>query len=87
MGPCVIFILIQLYSNHLYLKNISFLFLIFHLFHYTGHKNLVAPLIDGGADPNVRNGKGFTLLHQAIVEEDSRTAIYLLDHGADMDAL
>ncbi|KAH9641473.1 hypothetical protein HF086_006089 [Spodoptera exigua] len=52
-----------------------------------GHKNLVAPLIEGGADPNIRNGKGFTLLHQAIVEEDSRTAIYLLDHGADMNAL
>lgn len=45
------------------------------------------PLIEGGADPNVRNGKGFTLLHQAIVEEDSRIAIYLLDQGADMDAL
>ncbi|XP_038214852.1 rabankyrin-5 [Zerene cesonia] len=52
-----------------------------------GHKQLVAPLIDGGADPNVRNGKGFTLLHQAIIEEDSRTAIYLLDHGADMNIL
>lgn len=52
-----------------------------------GYKNLVAPLIEGGADPNLRNGKGFTLLHQAIVEEDSRTAIYLLDHGADMNAL
>lgn len=44
-------------------------------------------MIEGGADPNIRNGKGFTLLHQAIVEEDSRTAIYLLDHGADMNAL
>lgn len=53
----------------------------------SGHKNLVAPLIEGGADPNIRNGKGFTLLHQAIVEEDSRTAIYLLDKGADMNAL
>ncbi|XP_063628854.1 rabankyrin-5 [Cydia splendana] len=52
-----------------------------------GHKNLVAPLIEAGADPNVRNGKGFTVLHQAIVEEDSKTAIYLLDHGADMDSL
>ncbi|XP_041972423.1 rabankyrin-5 [Aricia agestis] len=52
-----------------------------------GHKNLIAPLIEGGADPNIRNGKGFTLLHQAIVDEDSRTAIYLLDHGADMNAL
>lgn len=52
-----------------------------------GHKNLVAPMIEGGADPNIRNGKGFTLLHQAIVEEDSKTAIYLLDHGADMNAL
>jgi ankyrin repeat protein len=41
----------------------------------------------GGADVNVRNGKGLTLLHQAILKEDSVTAIFLLDQGADMNAV
>jgi ankyrin repeat protein len=41
----------------------------------------------GGADINVRNGKGLTLLHQAVMKEDSETAIFLLDHGADMNAV
>lgn len=47
---------------------------------------LVPVLIEGGADVNVRNGKDFTLLHQAILKEDSKTAIFLLDHGADINA-
>jgi hypothetical protein len=41
----------------------------------------------GGADVNVRSGKGLTLLHQAILKEDSVTAIFLLDQGADMIAV
>lgn len=41
----------------------------------------------GGADVNVRSGKGLTLLHQAILKEDSETAIFLLDQGADMNAV
>ncbi|XP_048482111.1 rabankyrin-5 [Plutella xylostella] len=52
-----------------------------------GHKSLVMLLVAGGADPDVRNGAGLTLLHQAIVDEDSRTAAALLDRGADMNAL
>lgn len=47
---------------------------------------LVPVLIEGKADVNVRNGKDFTLLHQAILKEDSRTAIFLLDNGADINA-
>lgn len=47
---------------------------------------LVPVLIEGGADVNVRNGKDFTLLHQAILKEDSKTAIFLLDNGADINA-
>lgn len=43
-------------------------------------------LLEGGADCNLRNGRGHTLLHQAIVAEDSRTAQALLNLGADMDA-
>lgn len=51
-----------------------------------GFNNLVPILIDGKADVNVRNGKDFTLLHQAILKEDSKTAIFLLDNGADINA-
>lgn len=48
--------------------------------------SLVPLLITGKADVNVRNAKDFTLLHQAILKEDAKTAIFLLDNGADMNA-
>lgn len=50
-------------------------------------KSLVPLLIAGGADVNARNGQDLTLLHQAILKEDSETAVFLLDQGADMNAL
>lgn len=52
-----------------------------------GHNTLVPLLIRGGADVNARNGQDLTLLHQAILKEDSATACFLLGQGADMDAL
>lgn len=52
-----------------------------------GAKELVSMLIKGGADVNVRNGQDLTLLHQAILKEDSDTAVFLLKQGADMNAL
>lgn len=51
-----------------------------------GCKELVPVLIRGKADVNVRNGNDFTLLHQAILREDPKTAIFLLDNGADINA-
>lgn len=51
-----------------------------------GFEELVPVLIRGKGDVNVRNGKDFTLLHQAILKEDARTAIFLLDNGADINA-
>lgn len=51
-----------------------------------GYNQLVPILIEGKADVNVRNGKDFTLLHEAILKEDSTTAIFLLDNGADINA-
>ncbi|XP_017786383.1 PREDICTED: rabankyrin-5-like [Nicrophorus vespilloides] len=51
-----------------------------------GNMELVPILIRGDADVNVRNGKDLTLLHQAIMKEDSTTALFLLDHGADINA-
>lgn len=50
-----------------------------------GYQDLVPTLIKGKADVNVKNGKEFTLLHQAILKEDASTAIFLLDNGADMN--
>ena len=40
----------------------------------------------GGADVNIRNGQGLTLLHQAIAKKDAETALFLLNQGANMDA-
>ncbi|XP_055542467.1 rabankyrin-5 isoform X2 [Wyeomyia smithii] len=52
-----------------------------------GYNELVPLLIKGGADVNARNGQDMTLLHQAILKEDSDTAVFLLNQGADMNAL
>lgn len=49
-------------------------------------REIVAALIKAGADINQCNEKGLTLLHQAILKEDSATAIFLLENGADMNA-
>ncbi|XP_055308143.1 putative ankyrin repeat protein RF_0381 [Sitodiplosis mosellana] len=50
-------------------------------------KELVPVLIQGGADVNVRNGQDLTLLHQSILKEDAETAVFLLNQGADYNAL
>lgn len=44
-------------------------------------------LISGGADVNARNGQDLTLLHQSILSGDNEKAIFLLDQGADINAL
>lgn len=50
-------------------------------------RELVPMLIHGGADVNARNGQDLTLLHQAILTEDTETAVFLLNQGADFNAL
>ncbi|KAF7283620.1 hypothetical protein GWI33_023258 [Rhynchophorus ferrugineus] len=52
-----------------------------------GYNDLVPLLIEGKADINIRNGKDFTLLHQAIMKEDSKTSVFLLEHGVDINAI
>ncbi|CAH0549325.1 unnamed protein product [Brassicogethes aeneus] len=52
-----------------------------------GNNELVPLLIQGGADVNVRNGKDFSLLHQAVLKEDSKTALFLLENGVDINAI
>lgn len=48
-------------------------------------KDIVLVLIKAGANINQCNNEGLTLLHQAILKEDSATAIFLLENGADMN--
>ena len=43
-------------------------------------------LINAGADIDVRNEAGYTLLHQAIMKHDGAMAHFLLQHGADFTA-
>lgn len=52
-----------------------------------GYNRLVPILIQGGADVNARNGQDLTLLHQAILKQDSDTSVFLLNQGADLNAL
>ncbi|XP_070143494.1 rabankyrin-5 isoform X3 [Drosophila kikkawai] len=47
---------------------------------------LASILIRGGADVNARNKDKITLLHQAIMNKDSETSLFLLEHGADFTA-
>lgn len=47
---------------------------------------ILAALIAAGANVDQRNELGQTLLHHAILREDSATAIFLLEHGADINA-
>ncbi|XP_050504422.1 rabankyrin-5 [Diabrotica virgifera virgifera] len=52
-----------------------------------GFSHLIPTLIKGKADINIRNGKDFTLLHQAIIKQNSSMALFLLNHGADINAV
>ena len=49
-------------------------------------KDVLRALINAGADLEQRNESGHTALHQAILKEDSASAIFLLENGADMNA-
>lgn len=49
-------------------------------------RDIIMALIKAGADINQTNEKGLTLLHQAVLKEDSATAIFLLENGADINA-
>lgn len=40
-------------------------------------------LLEAGADPNVRGRYGYTVLHEAVRNEDSTLTQALLDAGAD----
>ena len=50
------------------------------------HPNVVAALLDRGADPNARQAGGWTPLHGAAHNGDVETTELLLAHGADATA-
>ena len=51
---------------------------------WNGYHQLASHLLLGGASINDTNSDGMTLLHQAIMKQDAISAVYLLDHGADL---
>lgn len=52
---------------------------------FKNRKDILLALIKAGANVNECNEEGLTLLHQAILKEDSSIAIFLLENGADMN--
>lgn len=50
------------------------------------HENVIIKLLELGANPNITNGKGQSILVQAVSKPFSDNLIYqLLQHGADME--
>jgi ankyrin repeat protein len=52
---------------------------------HSGFADVVAFLLENGADPNAATA-GFTALHEAIMRRDEKMAAALLAHGADANA-
>jgi ankyrin repeat protein len=52
---------------------------------HSGFADVVALLLDKGADPNAATA-GFTALHAAVMRRDEKLAAILLEHGADANA-
>ncbi len=50
-----------------------------------GLPHLAAAMLAAGADVDVRNAAGLTLLQQAIAEGKTGAALFLLQHGADIN--
>ena len=46
--------------------------------------SIAQTLIDEGANVNIVNSEGLTLLHQALIKKDMRSAMFLLNYGADI---
>ena len=53
---------------------------------WNGYHEVATQLLTGGANINDYNSEGHTLLHQAILKQDTASAIFLLDRQADPNA-
>lgn len=51
----------------------------------TGQMSVASRLIDAGASIEVQTTKGLTLLHKAVKRGDNASALFLLEHGADIN--
>ena len=55
--------------------------------YYFKHYDIAEFLLENGMNPNHKNWREFTLLHDMAHTGDHRKAALLLDHGADIDAI
>jgi len=53
---------------------------------WQGLHDIALQLLNSGANVNDRNMSDATLLHQAIDKQDTESALFLLEHGADANA-
>ena len=51
----------------------------------TGQMSVANRLLDAGASIEVQTTKGLTLLHKAVRRGDNASALFLLEHGADIN--
>lgn len=51
----------------------------------TGQISVASRLLDAGASIEVQTTKGLTLLHKAVRRGDNASALFLLEHGADIN--
>ncbi|XP_074641653.1 rabankyrin-5-like [Tubulanus polymorphus] len=52
---------------------------------WSGLHGVATQLLTGGASVNDRNSEGFTLLHQAILKQDTASTLFLLERQADIN--
>lgn len=51
----------------------------------TGQISVASRLLDAGASIEVQTTSGLTLLHKAVRRGDNASALFLLEHGADIN--
>jgi hypothetical protein len=51
---------------------------------WSGLHNEADRLLGAGANINEKNAEGMTLLHQSIEKQDTKSALFLIEHQADL---
>ena len=52
---------------------------------WTGQMSVAGRLLEAGASIEMQTTKGLTMLHKAIRRGDNNSALFLLEHGADIN--